>query len=412
MTISLADPAAHGFDSDRLARIAALLDKRYVATGRFKGLDVLVARDGQAIYRTTLGAMREDGTPVRDDAIYRIASMTKPLTSIALMMLVEEGAIALEDPVTRVIPEFAGLSVYAGGGGDAPFMPGRPAQGMRIVDLLTHMSGLTYGIQNRTNVDAAYRKARLDGHASLPGNDHFIAELAKLPLEFAPGEAWNYSVSTDVCGVIVARLSGMSLGEFLKARIFDPLGMVDTGFAVAPEKLDRLCDAWSYVPGAAPHLLDRAETSNLVRAPRFESGGGGLVSTTADYHRFASALANGGSLDGVRLVSPKTLALMTSNFLPGGVDLTQMSRSMFSEANNAGVGFGLGFGVVFDPVRALSAGSAGEFSWGGIFSTGFFVDPVEKVHMVLMAQLLPSSAYPIRRDLKTLIYAALAESRA
>ena len=412
MTIPLADPASLGFDPARLARIEALLDRRYVATGKFKGLDVLVARDGQAIYRTTLGAMRADGAPLREDAIYRIASMTKPLTSIALMMLVEEGAIALEDPVTRVIPEFAGLSVYAGGGGDAPFMPGRPAHGMRIVDLLTHMSGLTYGIQNRTNVDAAYRKGRLDGHAGLPGNDHFIAELAKLPLEFAPGEAWNYSVSTDVCGVIVARVSGMSLGEFLKARIFEPLGMVDTAFHCPPEKLDRLGDAWSYVPGGEPHLLDRAETTNLVRAPLFESGGGGLVSTTADYHRFASALVHGGSLDGVRLVSPKTLALMTSNFLPGGVDLTQMSRSMFSEAFNAGVGFGLGFGVVFDPVRALSGGSAGEFSWGGIFSTGFFVDPVEKVHMVLMAQLLPSSAYPIRRDLKTLIYAALAESRA
>lgn len=412
MTVQLADPATLGLDAARLARIAALLDERYVSKGKLKGVDVLVARDGQAAYRATLGAMRDDGTPVAEDTIYRIASMTKPLTSIALMMLVEEGAIALEDPVTKVLPEFAGLAVYAGGGGDAPFMPGRPAHGMRIVDLLTHMSGLTYGIQNRTNVDAAYRKARLDGHASLAGNDHFIAELAKLPLEFAPGEGWNYSVSTDVCGVIVARLSGMSLGQFFKTRIFDPLGMVDTGFFCPPEKLHRLADAWSYVPGGAPHLIDKAETSNLVRAPQFESGGGGLVSTLADYHRFASALVGGGAVDGVRLVSPKTLALMASNFLPGGADLTQMSSSLFSEANNAGTGFGLGFGVTIDPTRALVPGSAGEFFWGGIFSTAFFVDPVEKLHMVFMTQLMPSSAYPIRRQLKTLIYAALTDSRA
>lgn len=412
MTVPLTDPASLGLDAARLARIEALLDERYVSKGKLKGVDVLVARDGKAAYRAKLGAMREDGTPVREDTIYRIASMTKPLTSIAVMMLVEEGAIALEDPVTKVLPEFAGLSVYTGGGGDAPFMPGRPAHGMRIVDLLTHMSGLTYGIQNRTNLDAAYRKARLDGHASLPGNDHFIAELAKLPLEFAPGEGWNYSVSTDVLGVIVARLSGMSLGQFFQSRIFDPLGMVDTGFSCPPEKLHRLADAWSYVPGAAPHLLDKAETSNLVRAPKFESGGGGLLSTLADYHRFAAALVNGGGIDGVRLVSPKTLALMASNFLPGGADLTQVSSSLFSEANNAGTGFGLGFGVTIDPTRALVPGSAGEFFWGGIFSTAFFVDPVEKLHMVFMTQLLPSSAYPIRRQLKTLIYAALTDSHA
>ncbi|MCH7629805.1 MAG: beta-lactamase family protein [Proteobacteria bacterium] len=412
MTVQLTDPASLGLDAARLARIETLLDERYVSKGKLKGVDVLVARDGKAAYRATLGAMRDDGTPVGQDTIYRIASMTKPLTSIAVMMLVEEGVIALEDPVTKVLPEFAGLAVYTGGGGEAPFMPGRPAHGMRIVDLLTHMSGLTYGIQNRTNVDAAYRKARLDGHASLPGNDHFIAELAKLPLEFAPGEGWNYSVSTDVLGVIVARLSGMSLGEFFRTRIFDPLGMVDTGFSCPPEKLHRLADAWSYVPGAAPHLLDKAETSNLVREPKFESGGGGLLSTLADYHRFASALVHGGGIGGVRLVSPKTLALMASNFLPGGADLTQMSSSLFSEANNAGTGFGLGFGVTIDPTRALVPGSVGEFFWGGIFSTAFFVDPVEKLHMVFMTQLMPSSAYPIRRQLKTLIYAALTDSRA
>ncbi len=405
----LADPAAHGFDAARLARIGAFLEERYLAPGLLPHADLLIARDGVPFHRVTLGQARTDGMPLAEDAIFRMASMTKALTSTAFMMLVEEGKIALDDPVTKVLPEFAGLGVYAGGGGDAPFAPVRPATAaMRMVDLLTHMSGLTYGIQSRTNVDAAYRKARLDGHPSLPGNDHFIAELAKLPLEFDPGMGWNYSVSTDVLGVIVARLSGMSLGAFFEKRIFEPLGMVDTGFHCPPEKAHRLTDSWYHVPVGAPQLLDVAETSNTLRAPRFESGGGGLLSTTADYHRFCAALVNGGA----PLISPKTLALMTANHLPGGADLTTLSRALFSEAGNAGIGFGLGFGVVVDPAKTLVPGTRGEFHWGGIHSTAFFVDPAEGLHMVFMTQLFPSSTYPIRRQLKTLIYAAMAQSRA
>lgn len=410
---ALANPEALGFDTARLARIGAFLDERYVAPGKLPGLDLLVARDGEAVYRHTSGKARADGTPLGPDAIYRIASMTKPLTSIAFMMLVEEGKVGLDDPVTTVLPEFANLGVYTGGGGEADFAPTRPvAATMRMIDLITHQSGLTYGIQNRTNVDAAYRKARLDGHASLPGNDHFIAELARLPLEFEPGQGWNYSVGTDVLGVIVARLSGMSLGEFFKSRITGPLGMDDTAFTCPDDKAHRLTDAWNYQPGEPPQLFDPAEKSGTRRIPRFESGGGGLLSTTADYHRFCRMLVGGGGVDGVRLISPKTLHLMTVNHLPGGADLTQVSRALFSEAYNAGAGFGLGFGMTIDPVRALVPGSAGEFYWGGIFSTAFFVDPVEKLHMVFMTQLLPSSTYPIRRQLKTLIYSALTTSRA
>ncbi|MFM9936748.1 MAG: serine hydrolase domain-containing protein [Novosphingobium sp.] len=407
--MDMADPAALGFDPARLARIGAFLEERYVGPGRLPHADLLLAREGRPFYRVTMGNGRADGTPLADDAIYRIASMTKALTSMAFMMLLEEGKVALDDPVTRVLPEFAGLGMYAGGGGEAPFAPARPATSvMRMVDLLTHMSGLTYGIQNRTNVDAAYRKARLDGHPSLPSNDHFIAELAKLPLEFDPGTGWNYSVGTDVLGVIVARLSGVSLGEFLQQRILTPLGMVDTGFFCPPEKAHRLTDSWYYAPGEAPKLLDVAEKSNTLRTPRFESGGGGLLSTTADYHRFCAALVAGG----IPLISPKTLALMTANYLPGGADLTTLSRSLFSEAGNAGVGFGLGFGVVIDPVKTLVQGTKGEFHWGGIHSTAFFVDPVEKLHMVFMTQLMPSSTYPIRRQLKTLAYAAMTQSHA
>lgn len=410
--MELSDAQVLGFEPDRLGRIGAFLDDQYIASGRLPGLDVLVARDGEAVYRHTSGRARQDGTPMSADTIFRIASMTKPLTSVAFMMLVEEGKVALDDPVTRVIPEFAALGVYAGGGGDVDFLPPRPAPVMRMVDLLTHQSGLTYGIQNRTNVDAAYRKARLDGHASLPGNDHFIEQLARLPLEFAPGDGWNYSVGTDVLGVVVARLAGMSLGEFLRTRILEPLGMVDTDFHCPDDKAHRLADAWAYRAGQAPQLFDPAETSGTRRVPRFESGGGGLLSTTADYHRFCRMLAGGGAADGVRIISPKTLQLMTANHLPGGADLTQVSKALFSEAYNAGAGFGLGFGMTIDPVRALVPGTAGEFYWGGIFSTAFFVDPVEKLHMVFMTQLYPSFVYPIRRQLKTLIYSALASSRA
>ena len=407
--MTLADPAAHGFDAARLARIGAFLEERYIGPGLLPNADLLIARDGEAIHRFTTGKARVDGTPLGKDAIYRIASMTKPLTSVAFMMLLEEGKVALDDPVTKVIPEFAGLGIYNGGGGDAPFFPTRAAANpMRMVDLLTHMSGLTYGIQNRTNVDAAYRKGRLDGHASLPGNDHFIAELAKLPLEFDPGTSWNYSVSTDVLGVIVARLSGMSLGQFFATRIFAPLGMVDTGFHCPPEKAHRLTDSWAWNPLGAPTLIDHADKSNTLREPRFESGGGGLLSTTADYHRFCAALAKGGA----PLISPKTLALMASNHLPGGADLTTLSKALFSESGNAGVGFGLGFGVVIDPAKTLIPGTKGEFHWGGIHSTAFFIDPVEKLHMVFMTQLFPSSSYPIRRQLKTLVYAAMTHSYA
>lgn len=404
------NPAPAGMDADRLARIGAFLQERYIAPGKLAHADVLVARGGETVYRATLGSARADGTPLREDAVFRIASMTKPVTSLAFMMLVEEGKVALDDPVASVIPEFAGLGVYAGGGGGAPFLPVTPCAPMRMIDLMTHMSGLTYGFQNRTNIDAAYRALKCDSDRRFPGSDEFVARLGELPLEFAPGTAWNYSVSTDVLGVIVERVAGVSLGQFLRERIFGPLGMTDTGFFLPEARRDRLTDAWLHIPGGKPKLVEKGAESNQVDPPGFEAGGGGLLSTMADYDRFCRMLVGGGELDGARLVGPKTLAMMTRNYLPGGADLTQVSRSMFSEASNAGAGYGLGFGVTLDPTRTLVPGTAGEFYWGGIFSTGFFVDPVEKLHMVFMTQLYPSSTYPVRRQLKTLIYSALTES--
>lgn len=410
--IELADAGELGFDAERLARIDGFLQERYIDTGRLPCAQILVAREGRPVHYAHFGTLREDGTPMREDALFRIASMTKPVTSIAFMQLVEQCRVALEDPVTRVFPEFADLAVYAGGGGSVPFAPGTPAPPMRFVDLLTHMSGFTYGLQNRTNIDALYREENLDFARDHLDSDAYVAKLARLPLEFAPGTGWNYSVSTDVLGIAVERLSGMRLGDYLAEHVFGPLGMTDTAFGAGDAGADRLADAYAYRPGKAPRMVDAGATSRLNRPGTFDSGGGGLVGTIADYQRFATMLANGGALDGARIVSPKTLHLMRTNHLPGGADLTQVSRSLFSESHNAGTGFGLGFAMVIDPARTLMPASEGEFYWGGAYSTAFFVDPVEDVTMVFMTQLYPSSAYPVRRQLKTLIYAALTHSNA
>lgn len=412
MGLRVADAAALGFDPARLARIDSFLAETYIQPGKLPGAQILVARDGEVVHFGQAGVMRADGTPMREDALLRIASMTKPVTSVAFMQLVEQAKVALDEPVARVLPELANLGVYAGGGGAAPFAPVTPTRPLRFVDLLTHQSGLTYGLQNRTNVDAAYREIELDFGREHHTSDEYLAHLAKLPLEFEPGTGWNYSVATDVLGIAVERLSGMRLGEYFEQHVFAPLGMTDTGFAVASGEADRLGDAWAYQPGKPPKLTDQGTTSKLLRPAKFHSGGGGLVGTIADYHRFTAMLLHKGGLDGARILAPKTLELMTTNFLPGGADLASISRSLFSESTSAGSGFGLGFAMVVDPARTLMPSSRGEFYWGGAYSTAFFVDPVEGVTMVFMTQLYPSSAYPVRRQLKTLIYSALMESRA
>ena len=410
--MELTTPEDLGFDGERLARIDRFIEETYLETGRLRTVQLLVARDGKPIHYYHGGTLRDDGTPMREDALFRIASMTKPVTSIAFMQLVEQCKVALDDPVARILPEFEGLGAYAGGGGDIPFAPTTPGKPMRFVDLLTHMAGLTYGFQNRTSVDGAYRKARLDLSRGAITSDEYIATLAKIPLEFEPGTRWNYSVATDVLGVCVERISGMRLGDYFREQIFAPLGMEDTGFDIDPAQQDRLADAYAYRPGQAPRLIDKGAESRLMEKAKFHSGGGGLISTLADYDRFCTMLVNRGACEGGQIVSPKTLDLMTANHLPGGADLTQMSESLFSEASNAGTGFGLGFAVVTDPARTLMPASMGEFYWGGAYSTAFFVDPVERITCVFMTQLYPSSTYPIRRQLKTLIYSALTHSNA
>lgn len=397
-----------GFSPERLERIDRFLQQRYVGPGLLPHAQFLLARGGETLHQTVLGQQDpERGIRLADDTVYRIYSMTKPVTSVALMSLVEEGLIALDDSVARHIPEWQDLGVFSAGTG--PYLTTRPTRPMQVADLLRHTSGLTYGFQNRTNVDAAYRKLKLEdlhGDHDLEG---MIQMLATLPLEFSPGEAWNYSVATDVCGYLVQKLCGKPLDEVFQERIFGPLKMIDTGFHVRDDQRPRFAACYDAAPGGRLKLQDDPQKSSYLAPPALLSGGGGLVSTAADYMRFANMLLNRGELDGVRVLAPKTIDLMASNHLPGGADLTEMSRSLFSESANAGVGFGLGFAVVFDPPQTLIPCSPGEFYWGGAASTAFWVDPLEDITAVFMTQVLPSSTYPVRRELRTLVYSALME---
>jgi len=405
--MKLSKPANHGFDPARLAGIDGFLKERYIDSGKLPNTQLLVAHDGKIVHFSSQGTAREGGAAIDETSLFRIASMTKPITSIAFMILVEQGKVAVDTPVHHVLPEFKGLGVYNGGGGGVPFLTKPTSEPMRMVDLLRHTSGLTYGFQNRSNIDAAYRESKMENWHGGHDLQGFIAALGALPLEFSPGEGWNYSVSTDVLGAVVERVSGQTLDAFFHDHIFAPLKMDDTFFQVPADKIDRLTDCYTFVPGKGRIMYDRGEASAWSRMPKLLSGGGGLVSSALDYHRFNTMLLNGGELDGARIVGRKTIDLMTTNHLPGGSDLATMSQSLFSEAANAGTGFGLGFAINMDVAKSMIPGSAGEYYWGGMFSTAFFVDPVERITMVFMTQMSPSSVYPIRRELKTMIYAAL-----
>ena len=408
-SLPLASAAALGFSAERLARIDRFLAERYVEPGLLPGALLLVARRGELVHRTVLGhASLERGQKLEEDTIFRIYSMTKPVTSVAFMMLAEENRISLDDPVAKWLPSWRDQAVFAGG--SPGVFAARPVSTpMRVIDLLRHTSGLTYGFQNRTNVDAAYRALKLDTFAqdSLAG---FCEALGRMPLEFSPGTSWNYSVSTDVVGHLVSLASGLPFDEFVKSRILRPLGMHDTDFHVPGAKSARFAECYARSPAGT---LAPAQLGSFMEPPRAHSGGGGLVGTAADYLRFCEMLRRGGELDGVRLLGPKTLALMRMNHLPGGKELADLAPpGMFSEAAYQGLGFGLGFAMVTDPARYGAAVSLGEYSWGGMASTAFWVDPIEDVCVVFMTQLMPSSTYPVRRELRTMVNAAIVDHSA
>jgi CubicO group peptidase (beta-lactamase class C family) len=403
-------PERAGFSAERLARIDEHLRRRYVEPGKIAGALTLVHRRGELAWCSPLGlADRERGAPLREDTIFRIYSMTKPITSVALMMLFEEGHFQLDDPVEKAIPAWKNLRVYVAG--NHPAFATRPCERtMTIRHLLSHTAGLTYGFMERTNVDRAYRKLGIGTFGRSHGGDlrDLVDLLAGVPLEFSPGSAWNYSVATDVCGFLVEHFSGERFDSFLRRRIFGPLKMEDTGFFVPDEKLPRFAACYERSPDKSLRLMDDPHASHYRHEPRLLGGGGGLVSTARDYLRFCRMLLGGGEFDGERLLSRKTLELMTRNHLPGGRDLTDCSIGMFSEVEQAGTGFGLGFSVLLDPVRA-GGGSAGSYAWGGAASTIFWIDPAEDLIVVFMTQLFPSRTFDFRGQLRSIVYGALAD---
>ncbi|HEY1935111.1 MAG TPA: serine hydrolase domain-containing protein [Acetobacteraceae bacterium] len=410
---------AVGLSGSRLTRLDEVMKRRYVDTGRLPGILTMVYRRGELAHTGMSGHMDlERGKPMREDAIFRIYSMSKPITAVALMMLVEEGALGLDDDVATHIPSFRNLGVYSTGvpspvvSAAQGFMTTTPVRPMKVIDLATHTAGLTYGFMNRTNVDAAYRRLQVAGHDTEGGLDAMIEQLSGLPLEFSPGTAWNYSVAIDVLGYLVQKLGGMSFGEFLHKRVFQPLGMHDTAFWCPSDDTGRFSSCYMPREGGGLKVQDDAAKSTYAAPPKLESGGGGLVSTAHDYLRFCRMLLHGGTLDGVQILSPKTVALFSLNHLPGNRELADMAPpGLFSEAGYSGIGFSLACGVNVNVAKTRLPGTLGEFFWGGAASTAFWIDPKEDLAVVFMTQVLGSDVrLTLRRDLRTLVYSAMTES--
>jgi CubicO group peptidase (beta-lactamase class C family) len=407
------DPAEVGLDAARLGRLDRRF-ARYVDDGRLPGWLITVSRHGKVAHVSACGARdTEAGLPVESDTLWRIYSMTKPITSVAAMILYEEGGFELTDPVSTYIPSFADMRVYVGGS-DLKYVTVPATEPVRIWHLLTHTAGLTYGFMRTHPVDAVYRAEGFEWGSPREKDLAGCCDAwAGLPLLFQPGSEWNYSVATDVLGRVVEVVSGQSLDEFFAARLFGPLGMTDTAFWAGPDQAPRL--GALYTPGPEGRAVAMEAMGKPAFAPpRYLSGGGGLVSSAADYHRFTQMLLGrpdspAGELDGTRLLSPRTVAYMTANHLPGGADLESFGRPLYAEAPLRGSGFGLGFAVVIDPVAGKTLTTAGEYSWGGAASTAFYVNPAEQLTVSFFTQLLPSRAYPLRSQLRQLVHQALVD---
>jgi CubicO group peptidase (beta-lactamase class C family) len=404
-------PEDVGFSSERLKRVTDAF-RSEVDKGAIPGAVVLIARNGKIAYLEAFGFQnRESKKAMTTDAIFRIASMSKPITSVAVMMLVEEGKIQLLDPVSRYLPEFKGVQVGVERlnttTGNSELIGEPPRQEMTVQDLLRHTSGLTYGIFGKSLVKQAYNEANLfDRNQTLA---EFVSKIAKLPLAYHPGTTWEYSHSTDVLGRIVEVVSGVTLDQFVADRIAKPLGLFDTGFYVPAEKLDRLAETQ-----IDPTTGKRWPTFDVTNRPNWLAGGSGMVSTASDYVRFAQMLLNGGQLDQVRLLSPRTVSFMTSDHLWPGVAFSPVTLNLFEPLGIAptpkvGQGFGLGFVVRMQEGRNPMPGSPGEYFWAGIWGTSFWVDPKEKLITVLMMQAAPLQARYYRSLIRNLTSQALIE---
>jgi CubicO group peptidase (beta-lactamase class C family) len=405
-TLLEADPEEESMSSSRLANLSNLV-QRYLDERKLPGALSLVARGGKIVHFQTYGNMDDErAKPVQPDTIFRFYSMTKPIASVGLMMLYEEGRFQLEDPVSKFIPELKNLRVFTGGTPDS-LATREPAREMSVRDVLMHTSGLV-ARDTSSPVGEMYRRAALRGSDS----DFPLAELphklSRIPLQVDPGAQWIYGISTDLVGLLCQVISGLPFDQYLQERILGPLGMVDTAFSVPEDKVDRFASCYGPAPGGDPQytLVDDAVTSGFARPRTYFSGAGGIVSTAPDYYRFCNMLLNGGELDGVRILGPRTLSLMTMNHLPGGRDLATMAQSA-GETAREGIGFGLGFAMLLDPTVAQIIGTPGEYYWGGAASTAFFVNPKEELIMLFLTQLRPSSTYPIRRELRATIYSAI-----
>lgn len=401
------DPSSVGLDERRLARITTHFD-RYVADRRLPGWLATVSRGGDLAWVGRGGYRdREADLPVTDDTIWRIYSMTKPFTTIAAMSLYEEGLFDFNDDVGQWIEELREPRVYVAGSPEDPET--RPADGpVTVHHLLSHTSGLTYGFQRSHHVDAIYRAKGYDfGWPHDADLAQAVHDWCTSPLLFEPGTRWNYSVATDVLGYLIERWTGQSLDAVVHERVVEPLGLTDTEWWCPEDKHGRL--AALYVPGFDGCAPFEALGRGARHRPQLFGGGGGLVSTARDYDRLMAMLVRGGELEGTRILSRRTLELMTANHLPGGGDLTSCAEDSYAEVDYAGQGFGLGFSVVVDPVANRSLLSEGTYLWGGAASTLFWVDPQEELTVAFFTQLLPTGTYPLRRVLQQLVYGSLAD---
>lgn len=418
-------PEELGLSSSRLDRVTDWLNQQ-VESERLAGASTMICRNGRIGYLESAGQSdRENGKPFDASTIVRIFSMTKPITSVAAMMLYEEGRYQLDDPVAKYLPEFTDTKVWKGEGSlenvEDQISP------MLVKHLFMHTSGLTYGFMNANVVDQEHRNQKIEFPGTAGTLEELVKRLAGIPLIAQPGTQWNYSVSTDVLGRLVEVWSGLSLEAFFKERILEPLGMHDTGFSVTKGNRDRFASLYSPLSGAdmsnvgkksvsdsrqmkpGLKLQEPAATSRYLKPTKLFSGGGGLTGTIGDYARFCQMLLNGGELDGERLLSPITVNFMRSNQLPDNADMAAMGQPVWSETSYDGIGFGLGFAVVIDPPKASIITSVGEHHWGGAASTFFWIDPQEDLFVVFFTQLMPSSTYPIRRELRTRVYQAIVE---
>jgi CubicO group peptidase (beta-lactamase class C family) len=401
------DPDRAGLDPHRLAVLDAHF-ARYVDQGLLAGWQLAVARHGEVAHASSYGVLDLDtGTPVAADTLWRVYSMTKPITSVAVMMLWENGRFELTDEISRWLPEFADLRVFAKGSIGAPFTV--PAvEPIRVWHLLTHTSGLTYGHLESSTVDALYRRAGFDLHTVTTGD---LADAcrawAALPLLFQPGTAWGYSVATDVLGRLIEVVTGQTLAKVLAELVFEPLGMTDARWWVPPADAHRLATLYTADPQTGRMIRHPTMERLALAPPGMHAGGAGLICSAADYHRFTQMLIGEGQLNGARLLGSRTVRFMTRNHLPGGVDLAELSTGGFAETTFEGIGFGLGFAVVRDPVPARVPTGEGSYFWGGAASTAFWIDPVEDLTVSFFTQLIPSARYPIRSQLRQLVYSAL-----